>query len=188
MFENFRIDTDRLLLRLFTLDDAEDCHSILKLEEVVRNINSEVQTLDQVSETLTGLMEKYKRNTPEQFVRLSVAVVWKDTDRIIGLCGLAPIKFDPGDIELYYAFHPDYWNKGIATEVATAMLQFGFKELNLPRIVGLTLPHNQPSSRVLEKIGLIYRWTIHDLPESFCYFEGCNYFSLSKNDYIQTHQ
>ena len=66
------------------------------------------------------------------------------------------------------------------------MMNYGFMELKLSRIVGITLPHNKASSRVLEKTGLIYRWTIHDLPEEFSYFEGCNYFSLSRNDYIET--
>ncbi len=38
------------------------------------------------------------------------------------------------------------------------------------------------------EIGFNYRWTIHDLSDDFSYFDGCNYFSLSKNAYIQNHQ
>jgi ribosomal-protein-alanine N-acetyltransferase len=184
-YKDFRLETDRLLLRLFTSDDVEDCYSMLSLEEVVKNVNLQVQTLDEVRVFMSEMIEGYNLNTPEQLVKFTVAVVWKETGRVIGWVGLSPIKFDPGSIEIYYGFHPDFWGAGIATEAATAMLRFGFAELNLLQIVGLTHPHNHASSHVLEKIGLFYRWTIHDLPEEFRYFESCNYFSLSKSDFIQ---
>lgn len=185
MLDNIRIETKRLRLRLFTIEDAEDYHRIVSLDEVVRNVNSTTKTLDEVREALLGLLDKYKINTPEQLIKFSIAIVRKETDRVIGWVGLAPMQIDPADIEIYYGLHPDYWNKGIATEAAAALLRFGFMELKLPRIVGITMSHNKASARVLEKIGLVYRWTIHDLPEDLSYFEGCNYFSLSRNDYIQ---
>ncbi|MBU0693024.1 GNAT family N-acetyltransferase [bacterium] len=185
MLDHFRLETDRLLLRRFTMDDAAEYHEIVRHEAVVRNVNSTTKNMEEVREALTALMEKYKRKITVQAEKFSVAVVWKENNRVIGWCGLAPMLVDPADVELYYGLHPDYWNQGIATEAAAAMLRFGFEELKLPRIVGITLPHNKPSARVLEKIGLIYRWTIHDLPKELNYFEGCSYFSLSKNDYIQ---
>jgi ribosomal-protein-alanine N-acetyltransferase len=152
-YKDFRLETDRLLLRLFTSDDVEDCYSMLSLEEVVKNVNLQVQTLDEVRVFMSEMIEGYNLNTPEQLVKFTVAVVWKETGRVIGWVGLSPIKFDPGSIEIYYGFHPDFWGAGIATEAATAMLRFGFAELNLLQIVGLTHPHNHASSHVLEKIG-----------------------------------
>lgn len=63
---------------------------------------------------------------------------------------------DTEEIEIGYRLLKEHWGKGYATEGAEFLLQFGFEELKLKEIVGVTLPSNIPSKRVLEKIGLQY--------------------------------
>ena len=113
VLDNIRIQTDRLILRYFTVDDAEDSHAMLSLEEVVRNVHSEVLTLEQVRENMVRTQERYRQNTPERLVKLSLAVEEKESGRVIGWVGLAPPDIDPSEIELYYGFHPDVWEKDL---------------------------------------------------------------------------
>lgn len=79
--------------------------------------------------------------------------VRKQTGRVIGFCGL---KYLPelDEVDLGYRFLPQYWGQGFATEACLASLAFGFHTLKLERIIGLVLPANLASIRVLEKVGM----------------------------------
>jgi RimJ/RimL family protein N-acetyltransferase len=60
------------------------------------------------------------------------------------------------EVEVGYAFYPAFWGRGLATEVATACLELGRRELNLATIVAVTSPANLASQHVLQKVGLVY--------------------------------
>ena len=77
------------------------------------------------------------------------------TGEVVGLTGLQYLAEGP-EIEVGYRFLRDHWGHGYATEAATAAIRFGFDELELERIVAVTMPTNQASRRVLEKCGLAY--------------------------------
>jgi len=77
----------------------------------------------------------------------------KSAPGFIGCCGLFPLE-DSGMIELGYRFVRRVWGRGVATEVAAAVLDYGFKHLELDQIVAVTDPRNLTSQRVLQKIGL----------------------------------
>ena len=64
------------------------------------------------------------------------------------------------EVDVAYRLLPAYWGRGLATEVAIASVQFGFDRLGLKRIVGLVMPENVASIRVLEKAGLSYAETV----------------------------
>ncbi|GAA3412269.1 GNAT family protein [Paenibacillus hodogayensis] len=58
--------------------------------------------------------------------------------------------------------HPDYWGKGIATEVANLLVNFGFKELHLHRIYATCDPRNIGSAKVLNKVGMTQEGRLRD--------------------------
>jgi ribosomal-protein-alanine N-acetyltransferase len=96
--------------------------------------------------------------------------------KLIGYSGFLHWHLDSRDeIEIGYRLHPDYWNKGIATEAATAVLDHAFRDLELPRVISLIYPENIPSRRVAEKIGMTL--------EKQTTFRGfpTNVFSLSRD-------
>ena len=67
------------------------------------------------------------------------------------------------EVELGYGLHPQYWGRGLATEVATALLQLARAQLRIASPVAITQPANIGSQRVLEKAGLVYERDIdHD--------------------------
>ncbi len=81
------------------------------------------------------------------------ACVLKETQTIIGFCGLKYLP-DLDAVDVGYRFLPPYWGRGLATEACTASLEFGFTKINLVQIIGLVLPENVASIRVLEKAGM----------------------------------
>ena len=58
------------------------------------------------------------------------------------------------DVEVGYRLLPEAWGRGFATEGATALVDYGFDDLGLARIIGVTHPRNKASQRVLQKAGL----------------------------------
>lgn len=64
------------------------------------------------------------------------------------------------DIELAYRLHQKYWYKGYATELAKALIEYGFSKFSLPKIVAIVHPENERSRRVMEKSGMFYRGMI----------------------------
>lgn len=73
--------------------------------------------------------------------------------RLIGFCGLKYLD-DLNAVDVGYRFLPEYWGRGLATEACLASVSFGFEVLKLDRIIGLVLPDNVASIRVLEKVGM----------------------------------
>ncbi len=81
------------------------------------------------------------------------AVEWRDRPGFLGSVFLKELG-GTEEIEIGYRFLKAHWGQGIATEAAQALLAHGFKEAGLERIVGLVMPENRASIRVLEKLGL----------------------------------
>ena len=71
----------------------------------------------------------------------------------MGLCGVVILR-GAEEGEIWYLVEPESWGKGIATEAAKHLLDFGFGELGLHRIWATCLPENPASARVLEKVGM----------------------------------
>jgi RimJ/RimL family protein N-acetyltransferase len=110
-----------------------------------------VRTLDQArSYILTGPVEMYARHGVGLFL-----VARKEDGALVGSCGL--IKRDSlPDIDIGFAFLPDFWRQGYAFEAASAVLAYGQNELGLRRIVAITVQDNLSSIHLLGKIGLAF--------------------------------
>jgi ribosomal-protein-alanine N-acetyltransferase len=79
-------------------------------------------------------------------------------ERVAGRCVIRHLDVGGTDeVELGYGFHPQYWGRGLATEIAKTLLQFGRHELRLPSLVAITHHANLGSQRVLVKTGLVYQ-------------------------------
>ena len=79
------------------------------------------------------------------------------TDEAIGRTLLRHLDIDGVDeVETGYGFFPAYWGRGLATEATLACIDYGWRVLDLPSIVAITLPVNARSRRVMEKTGMTY--------------------------------
>ena len=153
------IETARLLLRRFTLDDASAYHPLVSLPEVLRYTGeAPQQSLDDVREVLrTRPLRDY---AVHGFGRM--ACIEKETGRLVGFSGLKYLE-DLGEVDIGYRFLPETWGKGYATESCLAVLAHTDRA-KLQKVIGLVEPENQASVRVLTKVGLRFerKITLHD--------------------------
>ncbi len=146
------IETERLILRPFTMDDLEGVYEMNLDEEVSRytgdgGVVSREEIKRRITEDILGDYEKYG------FGRM--AVLLKDTDTFIGFAGLKYLD-DLDQVDLGYRFMSQYWGKGYATEAARVCVRYAFEVLKLNQIVAYALPQNTASIRVLEKLNFSY--------------------------------
>jgi RimJ/RimL family protein N-acetyltransferase len=144
------IETDRLVLRRLSPDDAEFINELLNQPSFLRYIgDKEVRKrADAVRYIQTGPLASYER-----FGFGLYLVELKETGVPIGICGLLKRDSLP-DVDIGFAFLPNFWSQGYAFESASAVMTYGRDVLGLRRIVAITSPDNDASIRLLEKIGL----------------------------------
>ncbi|HLC13824.1 MAG TPA: GNAT family N-acetyltransferase [Chthoniobacterales bacterium] len=150
------LETDRLLLREFVEDDAESFFKLNTDPEVMRFVpDKPLLNVEQARQTLIDHpIADYRRYG---FGR--GACILKSTGEQIGFAGLKYLD-ELGEVDVAYRLLPAHWGQGLATEVALASVRYGFAALGLKRIIGLVMPKNIASVRVLEKTGLRYSGTV----------------------------
>ena len=144
------LETDRLIVRRLSPDDAEFILRLLNEPSWLRFIGDKgVRTIEDArAYILRGPVEMYSRLG---FGLYLVAI--KGGGPPIGICGL--IKRDSlEDVDIGFAFLPEYWGRGYAYEAASAVMAYGGNVLGLKRIVAITSVDNDSSARLLEKLGL----------------------------------
>lgn len=144
------LETERLLLRYLSSEDAEFILELLNEPSFIRNIGDRgVRTIEDAnSYIVNGPVASYAKNGFGLYL-----VKLKETNESIGMCGL--IRRDTlEDVDIGYAFLPKFWSKGYAVESAQAVKEYAKNVIGLDRIVAITDPENEGSIRVLEKIGL----------------------------------
>lgn len=169
------LETERLIIRPFTMADMERVYQILDVE---------------LGETDLGYESAKARGEREQWLRWTImsygelarlyqppygdrAVSLRQTDQLIGVCGyvlcLGPFGQLPSphasteatgvdlyttELGLFYAFSPAFQGQGYATEAARAMVDYAFRQLHLKRVVATTTYENVASIRVMENLGM----------------------------------
>ena len=144
------LETERLLLRQLSAEDAGFILELLNEPSFIRNIGDRgVMTIEGANAYIVnGPVASYAKNGFGLYL-----VKLKETDESIGMCGL--IKRDTlEDVDIGYAFLPRFWSKGYAFESARAVKEYAKNTIGLNRIVAIVDPENGGSIRVLEKIGL----------------------------------
>ena len=146
----FIIETDRLLLREFILDDAEKFYQLNLNPNVIKYTgNAAFKSIEEAKSFLENYND-YKTNGYGRW-----AVINKESNEFIGWCGLKYGELE-NQTDIGFRFFEEEWNKGYATESAVACLKYGFEVLKLNRIIGRAMKENTASIKVLEKIGLVY--------------------------------
>jgi [ribosomal protein S5]-alanine N-acetyltransferase len=148
---NVVIETERLLLRTFTMDDAPLIYDLNLDPDVIRYTLDPMADIDTAKEVLVKvILPQYALYNHGRW-----AVHVKPDLEFIGWCGLKT-RPELNEVDLGYRFIKKTWGMGYATESAHACLKYGFEKLKLDRIVGRSLPANLASVRVLEKCGMQY--------------------------------
>lgn len=144
------LETDRLTIRQLTLTDAPFIVELVNTPGWLRFIGDRhIKTNEQAEAYLTnGPISSYTRNGFGLY-----GVELKSDKTLIGMCGLIKRETLPNP-DIGFAFLPDSMGKGLAFEAAQAVIELATSTLKLLTVLAITLPDNQPSRKLLEKIGL----------------------------------
>jgi ribosomal-protein-alanine N-acetyltransferase len=144
------LETERLYLREFNSGDAAFILELLNTPQWIQFIGDRgVKTVADAEKFITErYIQSYKINGFGLY-----ATVLKANNTPIGMCGL--IKRDTlTDIDIGFAFLPEYISSGYGFESASAVLKYGREVLNISRIVAITIQENVNSIGLLRKLNM----------------------------------
>lgn len=148
------LTTDRLTLRAVTMDDAEAMFEYSSNDNVSRYVLWEThQTLEDAKAFIEMAIEAYEMR---DFYHWGIEY----NGQFIGTIDYVGLNEYSGMGEIGYVLSDDYWNKGLVTEAAKRIIDFGFDELGLVRIQARCIAENIASSRVMEKCGMKFEGTL----------------------------
>ncbi|MFY9609694.1 MAG: GNAT family N-acetyltransferase [Blastocatellia bacterium] len=162
--DTLSIETARLRMRPFEAGDVDELRRVF-VDPGVRRflLDDQIVSREWVEEEIAASTARFEKGSAGLF-----CVFLKEDKTLIGFCGFRPF-FEPPELQLLYGLLPAYWSKGLATEAARAMIEFGFEQLGFDRIVARADAPNAASLRVLEKAGMVFnrRETINGLDTVF---------------------
>ena len=135
------IETERMIIRDFKSDDADDLHEILGDGETMQNCEPAYD------------LQKTRKFLEEFCIakKGAVAAVLKGSDKLIGY-----ILFKPWEESVYeigWIFNKKYWRQGYAYEACSGLIAYGFREMNIHKVVAETID-TQKSIPMMEKLGM----------------------------------
>ncbi len=151
------LETDRLLLRRFVLEDAGAMYNNWASNpNVTKYVMWEAhKDINETKELLKAWIKDYKNNDTYRWVAET-----KDTKELIGSIDVVSKKFLPfGVCEIGYCYGEDFWGKGYATECLKAIMKYLFEECDADVICAEHLSQNPGSGKVMTKSGLKYEGT-----------------------------
>ena len=179
MKEQPTLKTERLILRPFSLADAPDVLDLAGERDIASTtLNIPHPYEPGMAETwITGHAEAFDRDETVTF-----ALVRRADKTFIGAMGLR-LELEHRLAELGYWVGKPYWNQGYATEAATALVGYGFKELGLNRIYASHLTRNPASGRVMQKVGMVHEGQLRQHILKWGVFEDLEIYAILRSDY-----
>ncbi len=150
------INTDRLILRRFEMQDAENMYKNWATDkEVTKFLQWEPHENVEFTKSLLEVwIEKYKND----FV-YNWAIEYREINEVIGNISVVKLNESKYSCEIGYCISSKYWNLGVTTESLKAVIDYLFKEVGFNRIVALHDTNNVASGKVMIKSGMDYEGT-----------------------------
>ena len=170
------IETPRLILRPFTLADAQASFEMNSDPEVMRFLGGvTVSSVDEVRDMLRqSTLADYEKHG---FGRH--AVIHKESNEFMGFTGLKYIE-ELDEVDIGYRLIPKYWRQGFGYESALPWVDFAFNDLGLKRIIALADTNNVASITLMKKLGLTYEKMVH------IHGDDAVYYALNNSDWLKT--
>lgn len=142
------LETERLLLRELTDEDAESIFACFSDHDVTRYYGLEpLERLDQARKLIDFFAQNY---VERRGIRWGIE---RKGGGIIGTIGFNAWVPKHKRAEIGYEIHPEHWRKGYASEAIAAIVAYGFDALDLMRIGAVVFTENDPSQKLLLKMG-----------------------------------
>ena len=173
------IDTERLTLRRFSLDDVESLYKnwANDLDVVAFMRMPPHRSAEETRAFVESMLHSYDKPDTYRWV-----IILKELNEPIGFIGLTTInEYDMlGDFG--YSIGKPFWNKGYATEALVAVLRYGLLEAGFNRLEAYHSINNMPSGLVMKKAGMTYEGRAKQKYRSNMGFEDCDMYSIVKED------
>ncbi|MEO1653864.1 MAG: GNAT family N-acetyltransferase [Bacteroidota bacterium] len=153
-----QIETDRGLIRRLKPADKPKFLDLMMDKSVTDNMafSDDMKTQAGAKQILEMTLNAYETKEP----LLAFAIEEKDSSEFLGLCGGTIRK--PGEMEIFYAFLPEQWGRGWATEVLRGLTTHVFLNRDIHLLQLFITPNNRASQRVAEKNNFIKQgWSDH---------------------------
>ncbi|MBC7879419.1 MAG: GNAT family N-acetyltransferase [Anaerolineales bacterium] len=135
------------------MDDLDALFALYSDADVKKYVYSEAMTHEETKEELEWAIKVYA----EQPGFGLWATIYKETGEFIGRCGLLQWTIEERpEVEVTYMLSKKYWGQGLGTEIAQALMQYGFEQLKLPRLICCIDKENQASINVATNLGMIF--------------------------------
>ena len=173
------LETERLILRKMTPDDAEAVFAYASDPETTRYVIWEThRSLGDSRAFLELIASKYGRGGEPEW-----GIVYKGDYRFVGTCGF--VNWEPGHdrAELGYVISRAYWGRGLSSEAVRAMISFGFARMDLNRIEARCIAENAASARVMEKAGMTYEGTVRQRERIKGAYRDIKLYAILKDEY-----
>jgi [ribosomal protein S5]-alanine N-acetyltransferase len=145
------LETERLILRRLQPSDLGSLQALYGDPEIRRYFPDGTLTLEQTREEL----DWFVAGDPDHPELGLWATVLKESGEFIGRCGLLPWTIGGvPEVEVAYMISRSFWNRGLGSEAAKALVRYGFDRLGLARVIALIHPENEASMRTAVKAGL----------------------------------
>lgn len=146
------LETERLILRKVTEQDIQDIYAYSSIEEVARYVTwDRHQTIADTEAFVSFIHNRYENQEIAPW-----GMEYKDSGKLIGTIDFVSWSPEHHCAEIGYVLSPDHWGKGIMTEAAKAIIEFGFTKMDLVRIQAKCFAENVGSARVMEKAGMTF--------------------------------
>jgi RimJ/RimL family protein N-acetyltransferase len=144
------LQTARLSFRDFTVDDYDNVHAYGSDPEVTRYTAFGPNTPEQ---TKAFLQLVSGESAQAERANYNFALIHKQTNELIGSCGLMRTDMNGPQYSLGYVLHKDWWRQGLVSEATAELMKFGFGELRGHRLWAHVFRGNTGSEKVLQKLG-----------------------------------
>lgn len=151
------IETERLILRDASVDDAEDMFEYAKLEEVTKYLSWKPHISLKDSEKILEMLSKEAKEKDSYVFKV---IVLKENDKMIGTIDARIFGEGLKDAEFGYCLNPKYWNKGYMSEALKAFMEALHKEHGVENVFGSFERENIASKRVMQKNEMYYYETV----------------------------
>ncbi|PLT31903.1 GNAT family N-acetyltransferase [Peribacillus deserti] len=142
------LNTQRLILKEITEEDAQRLYEIFSSQEVTRYYGMDpFTTIEQAANLIHSFQKTF---TEKRAVRWGI--ILKENGTLIGTIGLNNLQVGNKRTEIGYELHPDYWRKGYVSEALQEVLRHIFEDIGIHRAGAVTFPENKASSDLLKKL------------------------------------
>ena len=150
-----QLQTERLYIRDYTLDDFNSYFSLYSNEKVVHYYpNGYLETVEEAKKQFGDLLSEAEKPDRQRYY---FCIRSKENNAFIGETGYSVIENTPLGklVGVGYFLLPEYWAKGYATEAFREVMRFAFEEDNVFRMKAGCLKENAGSEKVMQKCGMI---------------------------------